>query len=150
MQTTSNRSYRVGIDIGGTFTDIVLLGRDDIVLTKKISSTPDDYGRAIAEGLKSLINENGIDPAEVDEVVHATTVAANAVLEGKGAKTALITTEGFRDVLEFRRVRVPELYNLDYVKPKPLVPRQLRLEIHERIGASGQIRIPQSTGQRPA
>lgn len=140
MQSSYKRSYRVGIDIGGTFTDIVLLDRDGNILTKKISSTPDDYGRAISEGMKSVLEENGIDPSEVEEVVHATTVATNAVLEGKGAKTALITTEGFRDILEFRRVRVPELYNLDYVKPKPLVPRQLRFEVTERIGAKGQIR----------
>ncbi len=142
MQSSSKRSYRVGIDIGGTFTDIVLLDQDDVILTKKISSTPDDYGRAISEGIESLLEENAIAPDQVDEVVHATTVAANAVLEGKGARTALITTEGFRDVLEFRRVRVPELYNLDYVKPAPLVPRQLRREVRERIGADGQVRVP--------
>jgi N-methylhydantoinase A len=98
MQSSSKRSYRVGIDIGGTFTDIVLLDQENVILTKKISSTPDDYGRAISAGLESLLEENAIAPDQVDEVVHATTVAANAVLEGKGAKTALITTEGFRDV----------------------------------------------------
>ncbi len=142
MRSGSKNAYRVGIDIGGTFTDIVLLDHDGNILTKKISSTPDDYGRAISEGLENLFVEHDILPVEVDEVVHATTVATNAVLEGKGAKTGLITTQGFRDVLEFRRIRVPELYNLDYVKPKPLVPRQMRLEVRERIGAGGQVRLP--------
>jgi len=142
MPSRSENTYRVGIDIGGTFTDIVLLDQGGVVLTKKVSSTPDDYGRAISDGIEDMLQENDIDPGQVEEVVHATTVATNAVLEKKGAKTALITTEGFRDVLEFRRIRVPELYNLDYVKPKPLVPRQLRLEVRERIGADGEIRVP--------
>lgn len=142
MRSKSSPSYRVGIDIGGTFTDIVMLAQDGVVLTKKVSSTPDDYGRAISLGMTAIMEENAIDPSEVSEVVHATTVATNAVLEGKGARTGLITTQGFRDVLEFRRVRVPELYNLDYVKPAPLVPRRLRLEVDERIGATGEIRRP--------
>lgn len=142
MHPKSARPYRVGIDIGGTFTDIVILSQDGAVLTRKVSSTPDDYGRAISVGMSQILQENGIDPAEVEEIVHATTVATNAVLEGKGARTGLITTEGFRDVLEFRRVRVPELYNLDYVKPAPLVPRRLRLEVRERIGATGEVRRP--------
>ena len=142
MRTKASRSYRVGIDIGGTFTDIVLLRQDGAVLTKKISSTPDDYGRAISLGMTSIMEEYDILPSDIDEVVHATTVATNTILEGKGARTGLITTEGFRDVLEFRRVRVPELYNLDYVKPTPLVPRRLRLEVNERIGATGDIRRP--------
>lgn len=142
MHAKSARPYRVGIDIGGTFTDIVILGQDGAVLTRKVSSTPDDYGRAISLGMSQMLQENGIDPADVEEIVHATTVATNAVLEGKGARTGLITTEGFRDVLEFRRVRVPELYNLDYVKPAPLVPRRLRLEVRERIGATGEVRRP--------
>ena len=141
MRSRSKSLYRVGIDIGGTFTDIVLLDQEGVVLIKKVSSTPDDYGRAISNGIKNMLQENYIDSGQIEEVVHATTVATNAVLEKKGAKTALITTEGFRDVLEFRRIRVPELYNLDYVKPKPLVPRQLRLEVRERIGSRGEIRI---------
>lgn len=141
METPKNRC-RIGIDIGGTFTDIVLLKSDGTLLVKKISSTPDDYGIAISQGVRNLLDENGIGPEDVHEVVHATTVATNAVLENKGAKTALVTTEGFRDVLEFRRVRVPDLYKLDYVKPKPLVPRRLRLEVRERLGAGGVVRVP--------
>lgn len=139
---SEKRSYRVGIDIGGTFTDIVLAGNDGTLHTKKTSSTPEDYGRGILLGLLEVLAEVGVVPGDIDDLVHATTVAANAVLEDKGARTGLITTEGFRDVLEFRRIRIPELYNLDYVKPTPLVPRRYRLEVRERIGPLGQIRIP--------
>jgi len=136
------RSFRVGIDIGGTFTDIVATCGDGRVLVRKVASTPHDFSLGSADGLAELMAEHAILPHEVDVVVHATTMATNAVLEGKGALTGLITTAGFRDVLEFRRVRVPELYNLDYVKPEPLVPRQLRLEAIERMGPGGEIRVP--------
>ena len=139
MASTSRRSFRVGIDIGGTFTDIVATGSEGEIYVKKVSSTPGDYSEGSCLGLASLLKEHQIRPDEVDVVVHATTMATNAVLEGKGAKTGLITTAGFRDVLEFRRIRVPDLYNLDYVKPKPLVPRQLRREVRERMGPRGEI-----------
>ena len=132
-------AYRIGVDIGGTFTDIVALGADGAVLTRKVSSTPDDYGQGILDGLDAVLREAGIAPAEVDDVVHATTVATNAVLEGKGAKTGLVTTAGFRDVLEMRRIRIPDMYNLDYRKPPPLVPRRLRREVVERIGPRGEV-----------
>src|SRR5215207_4999822 len=95
---------RVGVDIGGTFTDIVMLGDDGTIQTRKVSSTPDDYARGIADGLVELTGP------VVDEVIHGTTVATNAILEQTGALTGLITTEGFRDVLEIRRLRMPELY----------------------------------------
>src|SRR5205085_262144 len=137
-----NIRYRVGVDIGGTFTDIVLLGGDGSINTKKVSSTTDDYGRGIVTGLAELFDELKISPKAIDEVVHGTTVATNAILEGRGARTALITTAGFRDVLEFRRIRVPMLYNLFYEKPPPLVPRRLRFEVAERIGPRGEIRQP--------
>lgn len=139
MASTTGSSFRVGIDIGGTFTDIVATGSDGEVYVRKVSSTPVDYSEGSCVGLASLLEEHRIRPDQVDVVVHATTMATNAVLEGKGARTGLITTAGFRDVLEFRRVRVPDLYNLDYVKPKPLVPRQLRREVHERMGPRGEI-----------
>lgn len=139
---SKSRLFRVGIDIGGTFTDIVLSGCDGSIHTKKTSSTPEDYGQGILHGLEEMFTEHGISPAEIDYLVHATTVASNAVLEDKGAKTGLITTEGFRDVLEFRRIRIPELFNLDYIKPKPLIQRQYRLEVRERLGPDGTVRIP--------
>ncbi len=137
----AKRAFRIGIDIGGTFTDIVAAGSDGAVHVMKVSTTPEDYSQGICTGLGLLFSKHHIEPHEVELVVHATTLATNAVLEGKGAKTGLITTAGFRDVLEFRRVRVPDLFNLDYVKPKPLVPRQLRLEVIERMGPRGEVRV---------
>ena len=101
------QTYRLGIDIGGTFTDLVLVGSDGSVRTGKLASTPDDYGRAIVEGVAALLESAGVAPGQVESVVHATTVATNAVLEQSGARTALITTAGFRDVLEMRRLRIP-------------------------------------------
>lgn len=132
-------SHRLGIDIGGTFTDLVVMAPDGSTVARKVSSTPGNYATAIVQGTRDLLVDAGIDAADVDEVIHATTVAANAILEAKGAKTALVTTCGFRDVLEMRRLRIPELYNLAYEKPAPLVPRRHRYELAERIGPDGTI-----------
>ena len=131
--------FRAGVDIGGTFTDVVFLGDDGTVLVRKVASTPEDYGRAVLEGLGQGIEELGIEPASITEVSHGFTVAANAILEGKGEKTALITTEGFRDVLELSRIRVPRLYDLYYQKPPPLVERRLRFEVRERMSFRGEV-----------
>ena len=141
IKSKSINRYRLGVDIGGTFTDIVLTSDRRPPLVRKISSTPENYASAVAEGIDALIKEEQIKPEEISDVVHATTVATNAILEGKGAHTGLITTKGFRDVLEFRRVRFPELYNLSYVKPKPLVERRDRLEVIERISADGSVTV---------
>lgn len=138
----ADRTVRAGIDIGGTFTDIVVTDGDGRVATRKISSTTDDYARAILNGLHELLAEEGLPPSAIAEIVHGTTVATNAVLEYKGAKTALLTTRGFRDVLELRRVRVPELYNPRYVAPRPLVERYLRFEVDERMGPDGEVIRP--------
>lgn len=142
MDNQSTGAFRVGIDVGGTFTDIVATGPDGRILVRKVASTPGDLSLGSAQGVSELLEAHAIGPGEVDVLVHATTTATNAVLEGKGAKTALITTAGFRDILEFRRVRVPELYNLGYVKPAPLVPRSLRFEVSERLGPRGEIWRP--------
>ena len=142
MTSANEIRYRAGADIGGTFTDIVLLGSDGSVVTRKISSTPDDYGRAIMTGLQQLMEKHAVDPAAVEAVVHGTTVVTNAIIEKKGAKTALITTTGFRDVLELRRIRIPELYNFFYDKVPPLVPRRLRFEVDERMGPHGEVKQP--------
>ena len=139
--TTSDSKYRVGIDIGGTFTDLILVGSDGAMHTKKVLSTPDDYGRGVVSGLQAALDELDIAASAVDRLVHATTVATNTVLEGKGAATALITTQGFRDVLDMRRLRIPEMYTLNYPKPEPLVPRRRRLEVVERMGPRGNVRI---------
>jgi N-methylhydantoinase A len=135
-------SYRVGVDIGGTFTDIVCLGADGAVHTRKVASTVDDYARGIVEGLRALLAERGLTPAAAAEVLHGTTVASNAILEGRGARTGLVTTRGFRDVLEIRRLRMPRLYDLRWEKPAPLVERRLRREVDERITAGGEVARP--------
>lgn len=138
----AQHSYRIGIDIGGTFTDIVVARDDGLIETRKVPSTPDDYSRGIAHALKTLVEEFGTTPDAITGIVHATTVATNAILEYKGARTGLLTTEGFRDVLEMRRLRIPVLYDLQYDKPKPLAARHLRLEVRERLGPDGTVRIP--------
>src|SRR5207237_3872760 len=132
-------SYRVGVDIGGTFTDIVLLGSDGTIHTKKISSSVENYAQAIVDGLGEVFGETGIDGAAIEEIRHGTTVASNAILEHKGARVGLITTKGFRDVLEIRTLRMPRLYDLAWEKPAPLVERYLRQAVDERIDALGQV-----------
>ena len=139
MSTGNAAGYRVGIDIGGTFTDIVV-HRPGKILRRKVPSSPQDYSLAIGRGLGELLTAEAIVPSQIAAVVHGTTVATNAILENRGARTALATTLGFRDVLELRRIRVPELYNFNYVPPPPLVPRRLRFEVRERIGADGKVR----------
>ena len=136
------KNFRVGIDIGGTFTDIVFLGDDGIVKVIKESSTPDDYSRAVITGINAGINQLYISPEDVVEVNHGFTVATNAILEGNGERMALITTKGFRDVLELSRIRTPRLYDLYYQKPVPLVERRVRLEVDERISHRGEILKP--------
>ena len=131
--------YRVGIDIGGTFTDVVLRSNSGETYTRKSRSTPHDYCVGILTGLQELLRENGIQPDAIDDAVHATTVATNAILENSGAKTGLITTAGFRDVLEFRRIRIPVMYDLTWEKPKALVPRRRRLEVKERMRPDGSV-----------
>ncbi|WP_323039697.1 hydantoinase/oxoprolinase family protein [Gemmobacter sp.] len=132
-------SYRLGADIGGTFTDVVLVADDETIHYCKTSSTPQDYSVGILNGATDLLARVGAAPAQVAEIIHATTVATNTVLEGKGARTALVTTKGFRDVVEIGRLRVPELYDLNYCKPAPLVARRDRHEIAERVLADGSV-----------
>ncbi len=127
---------RIGADVGGTFTDVLLLEPGGRVRAVKVLSTPPDYDRAVVGAVRELA------PPEVEEVVHGTTVATNAVLERRGAVTVLVTTEGFRDVLELRRMRMPHLYDYFWTKPPSLVPRHLRLEIAERVTASGEVLKP--------
>src|SRR5215210_7617374 len=134
--------YRVGIDIGGTFSDLVVMDEDGRVSTLKVSSAPDAVIAALVDGLKDLQQRAGLAPADAIAVVHGTTVATNAILEYRGAKTGLITTRGFRDVLEIRRLRVGRLYDLAWEKPAPLVPRRLRREVTERLDVSGAVVEP--------
>lgn len=139
---TSENRFRVGVDIGGTFTDIVLLGNDGTLHTKKIPSSTGDYANAIVEGLADVFADTGLTGGGIDEIRHGTTVASNAILEGKGARVGLITTAGFRDVLELRTLRMPRLYDMAWEKPPPLVERYLRRTVKERIQASGDIETP--------
>ena len=135
-------SMNVGVDIGGTFTDLVILTPDGVLHKRKVPSTPSDYSRAIIDGIRSFCEEAELPAEAIGEVVHATTVATNAILERKGARTALITTAGFRDVLELRRIRIPMSYDLGWQKPVPLVERAWRLEIPERMDARGNPLTP--------
>ena len=139
MNDHARATFRVGVDIGGTFTDIVVLRPDGRLDKLKAPSTPGDYSQAIIDGVRAYCDENKIAPERIAEFVHATTVATNAILERKGARTALLTTEGFRDVLELRRIRIPLSYDLDWEKPVPLVERALRFEVTERLDAAGNV-----------
>ncbi|MCR8549280.1 hydantoinase/oxoprolinase family protein [Salipiger sp. P9] len=137
-------ALRIAADIGGTFTDVALIRGDGTIATRKVASTPDDYARGVAEGILELVAVETLAPEEIGEVMHACTVATNAILEGKGARTALITTEGFRDVLEMRRIRVPKLYDPLYEKPPALSPRKWRFEVEERMDFRGAVLTPLS------
>ncbi len=143
-------TYRIGVDIGGTFTDIVLLGSDGTIHTKKISSSVDNYARAIVDGLDEVFAETGLTGDAIEEIRHGTTVASNAILEHKGARTGLITTKGFRDVLEIRTLRMPRLYDLTWTKPAPLVERYLRQVVDERIDAHGKVQRALDPGDAEA
>ena len=134
--------FRAGVDIGGTFTDVVFIGSDGTLLVKKVASTPEDFSVAVLQGLADGIEELGTTAADITEVGHGFTVATNAILEHKGEKTALVTTEGFRDVLEIARIRTPRLYDLYYQKPPPLVERRLRFEVSERVNFEGAVLKP--------
>jgi N-methylhydantoinase A len=132
-------TQRIGIDIGGTFTDLVTITAEGRVLTHKVASTPHDFGDAIIEGLTGLLASHD---DTVADVLHGTTIGSNTILEGKGARTALITTKGFRDILEIRDLRMPVLYDLHWTKPRALVERRLRLEIIERLRPDGSVATP--------
>ena len=136
---------RVAFDIGGTFTDFVLRDGDNSHFLK-VPSNPDDPGLAVREGLDTLLSRAGVTADAVDDVLHATTVATNAVLERKGAATGLITTEGFRDVLIIGRQKRYETYDLYMEKPEPLVSRRNIHEVTERTNFEGAVVIPLDEG----
>jgi N-methylhydantoinase A len=131
--------FRVAVDAGGTFTDLVALDRRArTVLSVKVPSTPGDPARAVLAALA----ETGIPGAQIAFFGHSTTVALNALIQRRGARTGLITTRGFRDVLEIQRFNRPEMYDLSYAKPVPLVARNLRREAVERVDSDGSIVTP--------
>ncbi len=140
--------YWLGIDIGGTFTDFSLFDTaSGALIGLKVPSTPDDYSRGVQEGLGQLADEHGIDLAGIATVVHGTTIAVNTVIQRTGARLGLLVTEGFRDVLEIQRLRLPNPYDLEARRPVPLIPRARVAEIRERLLADGTVDIPLDEGQ---
>src|SRR5882757_4982844 len=136
-------AWRVGVDSGGTFTDLCLFDDDSgRVEVWKVSSTPDDPSLGIASGLAEAIARVDAAPAEVAWFGHGTTVATNSLIQHRGARTGLITTDGFRDLLEIGRQKRPDLYDLMVDKPVPLVSRDLRIEVPERLRHDGSVEIP--------
>ena len=125
---------RLGVDVGGTFTDLVALSEGTLI-TAKVPSTPRDQ----SEGVMTAIETSDVEPSAVLALAHGMTVATNALLERRGARTALVTTEGFRDVLEIARQNRPALYDLTHDRPPPLIPRELRFMVAERMGPDGEI-----------
>ena len=136
-------AWRIGVDIGGTFTDVALVedtsGRIGVA---KVPTTPGDLVEGVLSALKSAIGRYDVTPSEVGLLSHATTVVTNAILEEKGARAALVTTRGFRDVLELRRSARADLYDLFQDAPGTLIPRRRRFEITERVGADGAVVTP--------
>lgn len=145
MASASALGYRIGFDIGGTFTDLILVAPDGTAWSRKVLSSPSNYVDAVVAGISELLAASGVPAEAVGEAVHGTTIATNAILERRGARVALMTTEGFRDVLEIGRLRMPGLFNLDYVRPAPLVPRRRRFEVRERMTNRGDIHVPLDT-----
>ncbi|MBI4528212.1 MAG: hydantoinase/oxoprolinase family protein [Deltaproteobacteria bacterium] len=136
----ARRKYRIGVDVGGTFTDLVVVNEETgSICTLKVPSSPSDPSEAVTRATWLAQSELNVSLEDVTQFTHATTIASNTILEGSGARTALLTTEGFRDILEIQRHKRYELFNLSYRKLAPLVPRRLCLGIPERIGAQGQI-----------
>ncbi len=132
-------AVRIGVDAGGTFTDVCLLGDDGEIIVYKTASTPDDPGRAIISGANTALLAAGISPHSVSYFGHGTTVATNTLLQGNGATTGVITTEGFRDLLEIARQERPDLYDLQIDKPPPLAHRRHRREVPERMRYDGSV-----------
>ena len=140
LPATRTREVRVGIDVGGTFTDAVLWDEatQDLYLAK-VPSTPPHFQTGVMAAAREVLEKAGLAGTQITHLVHSSTAAANVVNEKKGAKVGLLTTKGFRDVLEIQRIKRDLLYDLRWAKPEPLVPRELRLEVTERVDAAGQI-----------
>ncbi|MBI2177402.1 MAG: hydantoinase/oxoprolinase family protein [Candidatus Tectomicrobia bacterium] len=136
----------MGIDIGGTFTDVILMGEGgEIAAAHKVDTTPSRLEACFIASLCRVAE--GLPRGAVERILHATTVATNTVLESKGARTALVVTEGFRDILEIARQRRPSLYDLKAEKAKPLIPRRLCFEVRERMTWDGQVVVPLTDGE---
>lgn len=136
---------RLGVDMGGTFTDLALSDGRRLLRGKRLTDQADP-GDGILDAVTEFLAEHGLEPSDIDEIIHGTTLGSNVVLERNGQPTALLTTAGFRDILIIQRQRRHELYNLMVGKPEPLVPRSRVFEVPERIGADGTIVRPLDTG----
>ena len=139
--TTSNSACRIGVDVGGTFTDVVL-EHDDALTTAKVLTTPDAPDEAVLAGVDDVLARSGVDPGSVGLLIHGTTLATNAIIERKGALTALVTTEGFRDVLDIGYESRYDQYDIMIEKPPALVPRERRLVVPERVDVNGRVLKP--------
>jgi N-methylhydantoinase A len=139
--TTSPDTIRLAVDIGGTFTDLAL-EQGDRRTTTKVLTTPDAPERGVMEGLRAITAASGVAPADIELIIHGTTLATNSIIERKGARTALITTEGFRDVIAMGNESRYDQYDLNIVLPEPLVPRYLRLPVPERLDNTGKVLRP--------
>ena len=140
--------YRLGVDVGGTFTDFVLFDEESReIWVNKIPTASGDQAQGIAKGLAELLAGQDLDPEEILYLAQGSTIAINALLEGKTSPVGVITTQGFRDILEIRRQRRPSLYDLFFQKPLPMVPRHLRLEVPERVNARGEVLAPLDEGK---
>jgi N-methylhydantoinase A len=136
-------SYRIGSDIGGTFTDLILTSEDGrIFQIGKVLTTPDRPDDAVVLGTGAVLEAAGVAPAEVSHVLHGTTLFTNAIIERKGARTALVTTKGFRDAIEIAREHRYDMYDLYMQRPRPIAPRHLRFELDQRILVDGSVRRP--------
>ena len=133
-----DRINRIGVDIGGTFTDIALLSAD-VLTTAKVLTTYEKPEQAILDGIEIALDQAGLESSAIGQVIHGTTLVTNALIQRQGARAAFITTEGFRDVIEMRSENRFEQYDLNLTLPKPLVPRQDRLTLNERIGPGGEV-----------
>src|SRR5215510_11841411 len=137
--------FRIGIDVGGTFTDLVSVDARGHVTLAKVATTPEDQSLGVMAGLDRLAGTLGIDTGTLlertERIVHGTTVATNALLEHKGAKVGLLTTAGHRDIIEMREGLKDDRYNLRLPPPIPLVPRALRLGVKERMRADGRVEV---------
>ena len=143
-----NSSWRIGVDVGGTFTDFTLFEENkNYLLTYKTPSTPNEPAEAVENGLIYLIEEYDIDPLTINYLGHGTTVALNMLLEQRAKSIGLLTTKGFRDVLEIGRQTRPNLYNYEIKRPEPLAKRSHRIEIPERINVDGIVQLPLDHGE---
>ena len=137
--SSQTSEFLIGVDIGGTFTDIVAVDqKNGKQFNGKVLTTPQNPSEAVLNGVKEILSKHKIDPKKC-RVIHGTTLVANALIERKGAKTALLTTKGFRDVLEIGREWRYDLFALDLDMPLPIVPRNLRFEVSERLNFEGKI-----------